>query len=133
MKVFFEIINIIEGLNTAINSMVFSYDHNLTIDKFDAMRFLAELQAIKLEELEKRWLFLNNYQDDHFLNELTTKAYLISTAFCSLSDSATSDLIAIDSLINSAHILCSEQATIIINIRDLTGAQLITEPLINVA
>lgn len=111
----------LEGLNIAIRSLIYEYDKNVTHENLNAIKFLSELQEIHLEKMENHWLAYksNTKNYDEIFNIAITNVYYLNAALSSISNAAESELIAIGSLINSAKILCIEQASALNRIKEL--------------
>lgn len=111
----------LEGLNIAIRSLIYEYEKKLTHENLNAIKFLSELQEINLEKMENRWLVYksNTEKYDETFNIAVTNVYYLNAALSSISNAAESELIAIDSLINSAKTLCIEQASALTRIKEL--------------
>jgi len=111
----------LEGLNIAIRSLIYEYEKKLTHENLNAIKFLSELQEIHLEKMENHWLVYksNTEKYDETFNIAVTNVYYLNAALSSISNAAESELIAIDSLINSAKTLCIEQASALTRIKEL--------------
>lgn len=111
----------LEGLNIAIRSLIYEYENNLTHENLNAIKFLSELQEIHLEKMENHWLAYkaNTETYDEIFNIAVTNVYYLNAALSSISNAAESELIPINSLLNSAKILCIEQASTLTRIKEL--------------